>query len=70
MKQEENSLYKTENIRVADYSHGGARVYFEDEKGKRQLIIDFYGDKEDEFMMRLKKVLIKTIHDMVYRIPV
>lgn len=32
--------------KVTRYDHGGGRMWFEDEKGTRHLIADFYGDGE------------------------
>lgn len=37
----------SEHIKKAQiirYDHGGGRMYYEDEKGSRHLIADFYGD--------------------------
>lgn len=30
--------------KIVQYEHGGARVYYEDESGKRDLIMDLYGE--------------------------
>lgn len=37
---------KIKKAHIERYEHGGGRMWYEDEKGSRHLIADFYGDGE------------------------
>ena len=68
MKEINTKLYNIKNLHINNYNHGGARIFFEDEKGNRHLICDSYADKNNIIEMQIKQTIINSIKNYLKKV--